>query len=456
MPYLYDGRIPLLGKFVVKVRVTPIRSTNRRLWDTLHTLPKHVLLTSLTIMLIAIGTLSYALARSLPVHTVHEQHVAAIPGSGGTPSQPSTTVQLPVTQQPAQTPSAAAPPKAAVAPIVQAPAPQLPAVAGKDTSYNLGILVIKYFPLTSDGQSIDMTVTGDIGGSYASVRQHTVDITNGLLTFLPKATRYLGYKYGGDQPAINYRVVATLEHTAAVPIDATIHSGHPTYPDYYGIMSSHNICGYVDGQGVHEVWLFAYQGPNKPGQNYPYLDIEESKMSGPFGDISNSYRWDDMPHCNHTYVVYTFNDGRGTAEAMHSWGHQIESEMNAVDSNLFGLFQGPSHPQTLGVAGRCGSVHNPPNARFEYDWANPTPQLSDCEDWQPDSLGATTQISCAVWGCNDISDTNNAQLNYMVWMWQNLPGRNNTKAYQGKSLRNWWDVHGDFDTVMGSSRRLTL
>ena len=179
-------------------------------------------------------------------------------------------------------------------------------------------------------------------------------------------------------------------------------------------------------------------------------------MSGPHGDISNSYEWNDMPVCQHTYVVYTFNYGRGTAEAMHSWGHQIEAEMNAVNAPLFGLFQGPNYPPVLGVTGRCGSVHNPPNARFEYDWTNPTPHASDCENWNPDGIGATTQIGCDVWGCNDISDSDNAQLNWQIWMWQNLPGRNNTKTYQGKQLRNWWDVHGNFDSVMSSSKRLTL
>ena len=457
MSRLHDRHIVFLGNFAVRFYASPVRATRYfNPWKQLHKLPSRLLLTSLAIMLVASSLLGYALARSLPTRPVHEQPLTTTTSPLTMPSQPATAPQ-PATSQPAPpTPVAVTPPKQTPPPPAPAPPPQLPVVAGKDTSYNLGVLVIKYFPLTSNGQNIDTSVTGDVGGSYASVRQHTVDITNGLLTYLPKATQYLGYTYGGDSPAITYHVVATIEHTTPVPINSTIHPGHPTYPDYYGIMSSHNICSYVDGQGVHEVWLFAYQGPNKPGTNYPYLDIEESKMSGPYGDISNSYEWNDMPVCQHTYVVYTFNDGRGTAEAEHSWGHQIEAELRTVDGNLFGLFQGPNHPQALGVTGRCGSVHNPPNARYEYDWANPTPQPSDCEDWQPDGLGATTQISCLVWGCNDISDTNNAQLNYMVWMWQNLPGRNNTKTYQGKQLRNWWDVHGEFDTVMGSSRRLTL
>lgn len=337
------------------------------------------------------------------------------------------------------------------------PPPSLPAVAGKTTSYSLGVLVLKYFPLTSNGQNINIKVTGDVGDSYSYIRQKTTDIDNNLLKYLPKATQYLGYKYGGDKPSLTYHIVATHEYKTAVPINSILHAGYVTYPDYPGIMSSQNICSYVDTRGVHEVWMWAYQGPNQPSKNnQPYLGIEESKMSGPHGDISNSFRWDDMPHCKHTYVVYTFNYGRGTAEAIHSWGHQIESEMSAVDSNLFSKFQGPNYPQALKVTGRCGSVHNPPNAVTEYDWSNASPWKSDCEDWNPNGIGTTTMISCKIWGCSDISDTNNSQLNYMVWMWQHLPGMNNTKTYQGKQLRNWWDIHGEFDTVMSSSKRLTL
>jgi len=350
------------------------------------------------------------------------------------------------------------PPSGATTPAptpTPAPKPSLPIVTGKNTSYSLGVLVLKYFPLTSNGQNINIAVTGDVGDPFSTIKQRTTDITNNLLQDLPKATTYLADQYPGNSPSLTYHIVNTIEHDTAVPINSTIHSGFPTYPDYYGIMQSSNICSYVDGQGVREVWLFAYQGPSKPGTTQPYLGIEESKMSGPHGDISNSYEWNDMPVCKNTYVVYTFNYGRGTGEAMHSWGHQIESELRAVDSNLFGLFQGPAHPQTTNQTGRCGSVHNPPNASSEYDWSNITPWPTDCLDWNPNSLGTLTKLSCQTWGCNYVSDNDNSQLNWQIWMWQHLPGTNNIKTYSGKQLRNWWDIHGNFDSVISASKRLT-
>ncbi len=372
------------------------------------------------------------------------------------------TAVLPTPLVTAPTPPKAAAPSVvtkAPPPAPPPPPPSLPAVAGKNTSYSPGVLVIKYFPLTSNGQNININVTGDIGDSYAYIRQHTIDVTNNLVQALSRATRYLGYAYGGNQSSLNYHIVNTYEHTQAVPINGSLHPGFSTYPDYNLIMNQHSICDYVNNQGVSEVWLWAYQGPSTQGPNHdqPYLGIAESKMSGPFGDISNSYRWNDMPVCAHTYRVYTFNYQRGTSEALESWGHQMEAELDAVNQPLYrNIFQGPNYPQTLGVNGRCGSVHNPPNARSEYDRGNGTPQLSDCLDWNPDGLGKLSSISCALWGCNDYGDADNPSLNYMIWMWQNLPGMNNTKTYQGQQLRNWWDVHGEFDTIMGSSKHLTL
>jgi hypothetical protein len=44
----------------------------------------------------------------------------------------------------------------------------------------------------------------------------------------------------------------------------------------------------------------------------------------------------------------------------------------------------------------------------------------------------------------------------MIWNWENLPGMNNSKENQGEQLRNWWDIHGDFDNVMANNRRLTV
>lgn len=319
--------------------------------------------------------------------------------------------------------------------------------------YEVGVLNLAYFPLTSDEKNIDIAITGDVGDSFSVISQRVKDITDNLVISLEEASTYLGYQNDSARPALHYTIVAAQAYTESVP---TLNSPRTRYPDYPRILNRERVCEYVNNQGVREVWLFAYQGPNKE-DGAPSLSIDESKMSGPFGDISNSYRYNEMPVCLHTYRVYTFNYGRGTSEALESWGHQMEAELSAVDAHLFRtLWQGANYPQTLGVVGKCGSVHNPPNARHEYDRANLISQQSDCLDWNPDGQGQLTQVSCGNWGCDDISDANNASLNYMIWNWQNLPGMGNDITYQGKQLRNWWEVHGDFDNVMKNSKRLTL
>lgn len=329
------------------------------------------------------------------------------------------------------------------------------------TSYSLGVLTLAYFPLTPDGQNIDIGVTGDVGDPVTTIRAKTGAITGNLTNFLSNGTRYHGYADASASPALTFHVVDTKEFDTAVPTVANpLYSppGNPyaRRPDYPRIMNGVNICDYVDNRGVSEVWMYAYQGPSQ-------LQIDESKMSGPNGDVSNEWTHDALPVCSRTYTVYTFNYQRGTAETVHSHAHQYEFELRSVDQYLFDtLFEGTPYPQTAGVVGRCGSVHNPPNARSEYDWANPTATASDCLNWNASGTpAATTPVNCATWDvgnptCADRSDTDNSQLNYIVWWMQNFPGRNNTLTYQGLPMRNWWDVHGNWDAFVSQHLRMTL
>lgn len=177
---------------------------------------------------------------------------------------------------------------------------------------------------------------------------------------LSEGSAYHGYADPATPRDLSYVVVERLVHETAVPaIPSTFNPAYPMRADYGSIIADLDFCTVVDAREVDEVWIWAYQGPHQ-------LDISESKMFGPYGDISNSYRLDDMPRCSRTYRVYTYNYGRGTAEALEDHGHQIEAELSHVDWHLFrDLFEGANYPPVLGVPGRCGSVHNAPNARFE-------------------------------------------------------------------------------------------
>ncbi len=318
--------------------------------------------------------------------------------------------------------------------------PTVASGTGTQTHYRRDIFVIRYFPLAADGTHIDIDVTGDVGEELDVIRARTDRITSQTEHYLSEGTRYHGYGRPGAEPSLTFRMVARKTHLAAVPtLPGFEGSSYAVRADYRRIMDDHDICAKVDGRlGVDEVWIWAYNGK---------LDISESKMSGPYGDISNSYRLDDMPHCGRTYVVYTFNYGRDTAEAVHSYGHQIEAELQHFSPDLMDRFWGPAHPGADAQVGRCGSVHNPPNSRSEYDYANPTTNATDCRSWDPDGIGVTRRIGCATWGCDDLGSTDNAQLDWLVWWMQSIPGRGNHVDYRGRQLRNWWDALGAFDRL---------
>ncbi len=316
-----------------------------------------------------------------------------------------------------------------------------------NTSYAVGVLVIRYFPLTADGSSIDIGITGDVGEAARTVRARVDAMTSALPGILAEASRDHGDRDPSALPSLTYHVVDALEFDTAVPsVPSSLNPAYRRRADYPAILSGVAICDYVRNRGVREVWIWAYQGPSQ-------LDISESRMSGPAGDISNSYRLDDLPRCGPTYTVYTFNYGRTVTMAVHAIAHQIEAELRFMDAHLFGdVFEGPAHPGVSREIARCGSVHNPPNSRHDYDYTNATPNLSDCEAWSPDGLGATSLVSCSAWGCDDANDA--AHLAYLVRWMQRFPGRGNHLTYGGRPVRNWWDVHGDFDAAVAAGRSL--
>lgn len=143
---------------------------------------EHIMLTSKSVLaserlvmaLVALVILGGPLAGYGLTHFKHQPSVAVLTPAPTVPiltktPTPAPVVVAPPTPAPTPAPAPAPKPKPAPAPApppVYTPPPILPAVAGKNTSYNLGVLVIKYFPLTANGQNIDISVTGDIGDPY--------------------------------------------------------------------------------------------------------------------------------------------------------------------------------------------------------------------------------------------------------------------------------------------------
>ena len=309
------------------------------------------------------------------------------------------------------------------------------------------VLVLSFFP--TNGDLVDIRVTGDWGASLAETRAKTRRQAREALDALTQGSRYHGYKDTNAQPSLSYSIAGEVEFLRPLPTVAKRGHGTPM-TDYARILNDVNIRDWVERRGVREVWIWGYHGGK--------LDLWESNMASPHGDVSNSDRDpNDLPVLDHTYTVYHYNYQRGTSEAIEDHIHQIEAVLNDVDgrertpsaqwTNLlfWGKFVGSDRSHKIIHPG-CGWAHYPPNGERDYDWANPRFVETDIEDWHPDGTGRKQRLNCERWGGNS--------LKWFVYWMQNLPGRDNGLSYQGKPLRNWWVFLGDYDAAKNQSMKL--
>jgi hypothetical protein len=307
--------------------------------------------------------------------------------------------------------------------------------------YLIPTLVISYYPVKNG--RVDRAVTGDVNASLADVRRHVDRTTRRVVQALEQGSIYHGYKDPTAKPSLQYKILDTLEFLEPLP---TYHKAGHRVPmtNYQAIMKRVDIRQWVEERGVKEVWLWGYHGG--------VIDLWESNMAGPFGDISNSDRAPhDLPVLSKTYTVYHYNYQRGPSEAVEDHIHQIEAVLNYVDGRdrtppdrwpellFWGKFVGSDHSHKI-VRPGCGWAHYPPNGERDYDWANPRYVWTDIEDWRPDGTGQKKRLNCQRW--------NGDSLAWFIYWMQNLPGANNGLTYRDRSLRNWWVFIGDFDTAM--------
>ncbi|MFN8470493.1 MAG: hypothetical protein U0X20_33370 [Caldilineaceae bacterium] len=309
------------------------------------------------------------------------------------------------------------------APFAAAPSPVT--AAAQHVPYEVPVLVVRYFPVR--GEQIDLGVTGDVSGSLQSLRQHTDRTTQQVLEALQRGSRYHGYKDPAAPPSLRYTVAGNIEYLE--PLPTWRKPGHRVpMTDYNAIMARVDARTWVEEHGVKEIWVWGYHGG--------VVDLWESNMAGPWGDISNSDRDPyDLPVFSKTYTVYHYNYQRGPSEAVEDHMHQIEAVLRHTDPDLFwNKFVGKPRE------GRCGWAHFPPNGERDYDWRNPKMIWTDIEDWRPDGGGQKIQINSDRW--------NRDSLQWFVYWMQNVPGLNNGLTYRGRPLTNWWRLIGDFDGAM--------
>lgn len=314
-------------------------------------------------------------------------------------------------------------------------------------SFTVPVLVVSFFP--TNGTNIDVRATGDWGGSLASTREKTERQTREVISSLEAGSKYKGYEDTNASCCLRYSVAGRFEFLEPLPTYSK--RGHKApMTDYGEIMRRLNIEDWVLNKGVKQVWIWGYHGGK--------VDLWESNMASPFGDVSNSDRDPtDLPVLARTYTVYHYNYQRGTSEAVEDHMHQIEAVLNHIDGRdstpperwgellFWGRFVGSDRSMKI-VRPGCGWAHYPPNGERDYDWANPRYVETDMDDWKPDGSGVKTRMNSERWGGNS--------LRWFVYWMQHLPGPGNNLEFNGKPLSNWWVFIGDYDLARRSGLKL--
>src|SRR5688500_10146517 len=78
--------------------------------------------------------------------------------------------------------------------------------------WTVPVLVLRYFPLTSDRESIDQTVTGNVGGSLAEMQVKCERMTRETAAALEEGSRFRAYKNPAAQPSVRYEILETIDY----------------------------------------------------------------------------------------------------------------------------------------------------------------------------------------------------------------------------------------------------
>ncbi len=222
----------------------------------------------------------------------------------------------------------------------------------------------------------------------------------------------------------------------------------PEDVDYHRLLSELEAVQKVNAGAIDEVWLFGF----------PYCGYYESRMGGPGAFWCNAPALADrpevpdvpgrggrlvLPPAQRRYVIMGFNFEREVGCMLENLGHRTESIMAQVyarrtgDANLWERFT--RYEQTHPGRASAGNVHFAPNSAHDYDWGNPRPVLSDCDDWlrYPHLTGERRRVTCRDWGDGDM------RLHHQ-WWFQRLPHVTGTTD----GIRNnWWTYIADPDLV---------
>ena len=208
----------------------------------------------------------------------------------------------------------------------------------------------------------------------------------------------------------------------------------PQEADYQAIIKQFQILQRVAREEIDEVWIF----------NFPHAGFYESIMGGPDAFWCNAPPLKNTEVSKRRFVIMGFSYERGIGEMLENMGHRAESilekafEKTPGDVNLWKRFI--RHEKTHPGEAALGNVRFAPNSERDYGWNNPTPVLSECDDWLynfPDFAGATREVTAAEWGNGDTRK-------HHIWWLKHFP---KTMGRQNGIHNNWWQYIADPNNV---------
>lgn len=208
----------------------------------------------------------------------------------------------------------------------------------------------------------------------------------------------------------------------------------PPEVDYYAIINRFEILQRVAANEIDEVWVFSF----------PHAGFYESIMGGPGAFWCNAPPLKNTEASGRRFVIMGFSYERGVGEMLEDLGHRAESIMEKT-------FEGHTGEQNLWrrfiryqkvAPGRAavGNIHFAPNSQRDYDWNNPTPVSSECDDWLynfPSFKGVVRTVTASDWGNGDIRE-------HHKWWFRHLP---KVPGYSYGISNNWWQYIMDPNLV---------
>ena len=208
----------------------------------------------------------------------------------------------------------------------------------------------------------------------------------------------------------------------------------PQEANYYAIIERFNILQRIAMREIDEVWIFSF----------PHGGLYESIMGGPGAFWCNAPPLRNTEAAGRRFVIMGFSFERGVGEMLENMGHRAESILEKTfegltgDDNLWKRFI--RYEKTAPGRAAVGNIHFAPNSQRDYDWNNPGPVDSECDDWLrnfPNFKGEVRSVTSAEWGYGDTRE-------HHKWWFNHLPkvgGSRNGIQY------NWWQYVMDPNQV---------